>query len=203
MHQMIALITEEPDSVETAVKAADSKHRPGATSRPPVPGALRRRAFYYARPLEDLSCARENISRTRGPRKAAWKKAKPREARAKNRAEPETAILRYSPTDGAHSHPDWVKTQFPTYIVPHHGHEATAPREFTHRGHLVKIFTTYRVEVDGHPIGAHLSVDEDGRVYTHATPFVTYASAIDLMKAVIDGYPDSFSDAGGGHGGHP
>jgi hypothetical protein len=54
------------------------------------------------------------------------------------------------------------------------------------------------VEVDGHPIRAHLSVDEDGQVYTHATPFVTYASASDLMKAVIDAYPDSFSS----HDGH-
>ena len=147
--------------------------------------------------------ARKNISRTIKPKKSAPKKAKPRQAKPRI-GRPDTSVLaRYSPTDGAHSHPDWVKTQFPTYIIPHGGHEATAVREFAHRGHLVKIFTTYRVEVDGHPIGAQLSVDEDGRVYTHATPFVTYASAIDLMKAVIDGYPDSFSGAGGGHGGHP
>ena len=40
-------------------------------------------------------------------------------------------------------------------------------------------------------------VDEDGRVHTHATPFVTYSSAIDLMRAVIDAYPDAFSGSGG------
>lgn len=140
--------------------------------------------------------ARKNHPRAAKP-KAARKKTTPRIGR------PDTSVLaRYSPTDGANSHPDWVKTQFPAYIVPHGGHEAVGRREFAHGGHLVKIITTYRVEVDGHPIRAHLSVDEDGRVYTHATPFVTYASAIDLMKAVIDGYPDSFSDAGSGHGGH-
>lgn len=139
-------------------------------------------------------------------RKKIPKAAKPKSTRKKAKkiiGRPDTSVLaRYSPTDGANSHPNWVKKQFPTYIVPHGGHEAKAAREFAHRGHLVKIITTYRVEVDGHPIRAHLSVDEDGRVYTHATPFVTYASAIDLMKAVIDGYPDSFSSAGSGHGGH-
>lgn len=133
---------------------------------------------------------------------------------------PDTSVLAgYSPTDPG-AHPSWVKTQFPTYIADHHaGHETTAVREMAHQGHVVRIYTTYRVEVDGEPIRAHLSVDEDGRVYTHATPFVTYASALDLMRAVIDGYPDSFNGtpAGpephdpndhddhtshGGHGGH-
>jgi hypothetical protein len=72
-----------------------------------------------------------------------------------------SALARYSPTDGANAHPEWVKNQFPTYIGPHAGHEATLLREFTHGGHVVRIITTYRVEVDRHPIRAHLSVDED------------------------------------------
>jgi hypothetical protein len=109
---------------------------------------------------------------------------------------PDTSVLaRYSPTDGTNAHPDWVKRQFPTYITPHAGHDTTAVREFTHDGHVITIITTYRVEVDGRPMAAHLSVDEDGRVFTHATPFVTYASAVDLMKAVIDAYPGAFSGA--------
>jgi hypothetical protein len=107
---------------------------------------------------------------------------------------PDISVLaRYSPTDGVNAHPAWVKNQFPTYIDSHAGHEMTSVRVFTHAGHVVKITTSYQVEVDGHPIRAHLSVDEDGQVYTHATPFVTYASANDLMKAVIDAYPDSFA----------
>jgi hypothetical protein len=117
--------------------------------------------------------------------------------------QPDTSVLaRYSPTDGANAHPDWVKRQFPTYITPHVGHDTTVVREFTHDGHVITIITTYRVEVDGQPVQAHLSVDEDGRVFTHATPFVTYASAVDLMKAVIDAYPGAFSGAGE-PGGHP
>lgn len=110
---------------------------------------------------------------------------------------PDTSVLaRYSPTEGAQSHPDWIKKKFPTYIEPHGKHEATSVRELTHNGHVIRIITTYRVEVDGKPADMHLSVDEDGQVYTHATPFVTYASAVDLMKEVMDAYPDAFSDAG-------
>lgn len=125
---------------------------------------------------------------------------------------PGTGVLaRYSPTDSAHSHPDWVKQQFPDYVGAHAGHETTVVREFAHGGHAVKILTTYRVEVDGLPVRAHLAVDEDGRVYSHATPFETYASALELMRAVIDAYPDSFPGTAGdrgtgghhGHGGHP
>lgn len=114
---------------------------------------------------------------------------------------PDISVLeRYSPTGGAQSHPDWVKTKFPAYIASHGGahgggHEATSVRQLTHKGHDVRIITTYRIEVDGKPAGMHLSVDEDGQVYTHATPFVTYASAVDLMKQVMDAYPDAFSDS--------
>lgn len=130
------------------------------------------------------------------------KKPKAAKKTKKKIGKPDTSVLaRYTPTDLTNSHPDWVKTQFPTYVSPHAGHEATSVREFTHGGHVIKIITTYQVEVDGRPIRPHLSVDEDGRVFTHATPFVTYDSAVDLMKAVIDAFPDAFSGAGE-HDGH-
>jgi hypothetical protein len=115
---------------------------------------------------------------------------------------PDVSVLKnYSPTEGAQSHPDWVKKKFPEYLDPHGKHEDTSVREITHNGHNIKIITTYRVEVDGKPAAMHLSVDEDGQVYTHATPFITYASAVDLMKEVMDAYPDAF--AGSGSDSHP
>jgi len=123
--------------------------------------------------------------------------AKPKVGRKKAQkavGHPDTSVLaRYSPEDGANSHPDWVKEKFPTYVTPHGEHGDTTVREFTHNGHVVRVITTYRVEVDGQPIQTHLSADEDGQVFTHATPFVTYASAVDLMRAVLDAYPDAFS----------
>ncbi|WP_116812182.1 hypothetical protein [Steroidobacter cummioxidans] len=120
---------------------------------------------------------------------------------------PDLSVLaRYSPTDPVNSHPSWVRDRFPGYVDAHAGHEATSVREFSHNGHQIRVITSYRIEVDGQSVRAHLSVDEDGRVYTHATPFVTYGSAVDLMKAIIDGYPESFegqhSGHGHGHGGH-
>lgn len=131
-------------------------------------------------------------------------KVKSKPARRKSKrtiGRPDTAVLgNYSPTDEVNSHPEWVKNNFPDYVSPH-PHETAAVREFFHGGHAVKIITTYRVEVDGRPVRTHLSVDEDGQVFTHATPFVTYSSAIGLMKAVIDAYPESFS-ATSDHGGH-
>jgi hypothetical protein len=127
---------------------------------------------------------------------------------------PDISVLaQYSPTGAAKSHPEWVKTKFPSYVEPHGKHEATSVRELAHKGHTVRIITTYRVEVDGKPADLHLSVDEDGQVFTHATPFVTYASAVDLMKAVMDAYPDdAFSNSSttsatngeeGSHHNHP
>jgi hypothetical protein len=127
---------------------------------------------------------------------------------------PDISVLaQYSPTGAAKSHPEWVKTKFPSYVEPHGKHEATSVRELAHKGHTVRIITTYRVEVDEKPADLHLSVDEDGQVFTHATPFVTYASAVDLMKAVMDAYPDdAFSNSSttsatngeeGSHHNHP
>ena len=142
------------------------------------------------------------MARKKDPEKTRGKVSRKHGARGAL-GKPDTSVLtRYSPTDEANAHPDWVKTQFPTYIAPHAGHETTAVREFTHGGHVVRVVTTYRVEVDGKPIRAHLSVDEDGQVFAHATPFVTYSSAVDLMKAIIDAYPDSFSGGNGGHHDH-
>jgi hypothetical protein len=129
--------------------------------------------------------------------RGAGKESGPARSEPKNSiGNPDVSVLQnYSPTEGEQSQPAWVKAKFPGYIASHDKHEATSIRELTHNGHAVRIITTYRVEVDGAPAGMHLSVDEDGRVYTHATPFVTYASAVDLMKEVMDAYPDAFSDS--------
>ncbi len=116
-------------------------------------------------------------------------------------ANPDISVLaQYSPTGCSPIPSEWVKTKFPSYVEPHGKHEATSVRELTHKGHTVRIITTYRVEVDGKPADLHLSVDEDGQVFTHATPFVTYASAVDLMKAVMDAYPeDALKSSGQRH----
>jgi hypothetical protein len=92
----------------------------------------------------------------------------------------------------------------------HHGGGETI-READYAGHHIVVGTTYRVEVDGVPVTGHLGVTDDGQVHYHAVPNIAYASAIDLLKALIDIFPDDFgpgsarshgSKRGGkGHGG--
>ena len=137
------------------------------------------------------------MAKRKVPAAAKRRAAKP----SKNVGLPDTSVLaRYSPTDSRGSHPNWIKQRFPTYVDPHAGHQTTSVREFTYGGHVGRIITTYRIEVDGQEVHPHLSVDEDGRVFTHALPFVTYASAVDLMKDVIRAYSDDFFQAdNGGH----
>ena len=76
---------------------------------------------------------------------------------------------------------------------PHSGHHGTSSvREADHKGHHIVIKTTYDITVDGKKLKAPLSVSNAGTVEYHATPNVAYASAVDLVRAVIDQFPDEF-----------
>ncbi len=66
-------------------------------------------------------------------------------------------------------------------------------REDTYHGHHIVIRTSYRIEVDGRSIEGHLGVTNDGQVHYHAIPNLSFASAVDLVKLLIDTFPDEFS----------
>ena len=89
-----------------------------------------------------------------------------------------------------------------------HGGPVETVREADHNGHHIVVRTTHSIEVDGRPVTGHLAVGNDGRVTYHAVPNLSFESAIDLVKRLIDAFPDDFGDAdpGGdhdpGHGGH-
>lgn len=84
----------------------------------------------------------------------------------------------------------------------HHHHEAsTSVREADYEGHHIVIRTTYEIQVDGVPITGHVGVTEDGQVHYHPVPNVSFASALDLVKQLIDVFPDDFTGAAP-HGGH-
>jgi hypothetical protein len=74
-------------------------------------------------------------------------------------------------------------------------------REDQYKGHHITVRTTYDIRVDGVPVTGHLGVTNDGRVHYHPVPNVSFASAIDLVKQLIDVFPDDFEahEAGGGH----
>jgi hypothetical protein len=75
-------------------------------------------------------------------------------------------------------------------------------READYKGHHIVIHTTYRIEVDGVPLMGHMGVTDDGRVHYHPVPNASFVSAVDLVKQLIDVFPDDFTGAdGGAHGG--
>lgn len=70
----------------------------------------------------------------------------------------------------------------------HHGHGAGSGsvRQVTYKGHDIRITTTYHIELDGAEITGHLLVNNAGSVHYHAIPNQEFASAVDLVKRIVD-----------------
>ncbi len=92
----------------------------------------------------------------------------------------------------------------------HAGHLETV-REAEHRGHRIVVRTTYVIEVDGMPVEGHLGVTNDGRVHYHPVPNLSFPSAVDMVRQLIDSFPDDFPEpadtsgaavTAGAHAGH-
>ena len=66
-------------------------------------------------------------------------------------------------------------------------------REAEHKGHKIAIYTQYEIRVDGEPFTSHVYVDNTGKVSTHALPAYSFVSAVDLVKKIIDEFPDDFT----------
>lgn len=81
-----------------------------------------------------------------------------------------------------------------------HGHMASETvRQAEYKGHHIEVRTIYEIHVDDKPITGHLAVTNDGRVHYHPVPNASFVSAIDLVKRLIDAFPDDFgADAPGG-----
>lgn len=78
-------------------------------------------------------------------------------------------------------------------------------REAHHKGRHIVITTRYEVKIDGKPFHGDLSVGNGGEVHYHAIPTLGFPSAVDLVKCVIDVFPDDFpagSPANGGEHSH-
>ena|SRR5436309_1174958 len=82
-----------------------------------------------------------------------------------------------------------------------HG-EMDSVREADYAGHHIVVRTRYQVEVDGHMLMGHMGVTNDGQVHYHPVPNLAFSSAVDLVKRLIDIFPDDFTKKGrGGMGG--
>jgi hypothetical protein len=62
-----------------------------------------------------------------------------------------------------------------------------------YKDHEIVIRTTYEITIDGETFAAHVNVDNNGRVHYHGLPTRDFPSTVDLVKQVIDAFPDDFS----------
>lgn len=69
---------------------------------------------------------------------------------------------------------------------------ATSTRTADYLGHHIEIRTTYEIEIDGARLMTHLVVTDEGQVQCHALPNYTFLSAVDMVRALIDQFPDEF-----------
>ena len=73
----------------------------------------------------------------------------------------------------------------------HHG-ESVVTREADYKGHHIVVRTKYEVEVDGKPLMGHMGVTDSGSVHYHPVPNLAFASALDMVRKIIDVFPDEF-----------
>lgn len=86
----------------------------------------------------------------------------------------------------------------------HHSGALESIRRAEHKGHRIVIKTTYEITVDGKPLATHVHVTNDGKLHSHALPNYVFASAVDLIRTIVDLFPGEFpsGDHGADHGGH-
>jgi hypothetical protein len=80
------------------------------------------------------------------------------------------------------------------------------PREAEYKGHRIVVETHYEITVDGRHVPVHVSVGNDGDVHCHALPAYEFVSAVDMVRVLIDTYPEDFpavAGPGGGAGHQP
>ena len=80
---------------------------------------------------------------------------------------------------------------------PEHAHglapDAQASvRRTVYRGHPIEIHTSYEVFVDGARLEAHMGVSQEGNVHYHGLPNYAAASAMDVIRQVVDSFPDDY-----------
>ena len=72
-----------------------------------------------------------------------------------------------------------------------HG-ESVVTRETDYKGHHIVVRTNYEVEVDKKPLMGHMGVNDEGLVHYHPIPNLRFNSALDMVKKIIDVFPDDF-----------
>ncbi len=80
----------------------------------------------------------------------------------------------------------------------HHGHghhgKMKTKRTLEHLGNAIEIETTYAIKINGVVYKTHVMLGEDGGLTTHAIPYRIFQSMPDLIKALIELYPNEFNN---------
>jgi hypothetical protein len=74
----------------------------------------------------------------------------------------------------------------------HHSVDVVSMREDEYKDHKITVKTTYHIEVDGRPVTGHIDVSNEGTIAYHGLPNMSFDSAVDLVKMLIDQFPDDF-----------
>jgi hypothetical protein len=108
------------------------------------------------------------------------------------------------PRPGEKSIASYVKRNAPKVkkTLRHRHKMSESVREAEYKGHRIVVRTRYEIRVDGGLVSGHLAVTNDGQVHYHPVPNVSFASAIDLVKQLIDVFPDDFAGNMQGEEGH-
>jgi hypothetical protein len=96
--------------------------------------------------------------------------------------------------------PEWVLRDFPEYVEGSHVSGPVSSRRVSYAGgHEIEIITTYAVSIDGVPTPVHLLADSDGRLWSHLCPYVTFASASELIAHLIEHAPEALTGIHAAH----
>jgi len=134
-----------------------------------------------------------------------------RKVARKRQATGAVAPLEFDPFTPGREHPEWVRKNFPTYVEHQHENLVRSDRVLEHRGNTITITTMYEVRVEGRLVTLHMMVDEEGRLWSHLCPYLTFATATELVLHLLERMPHLFEAAPAGdearsapeaHGGH-
>jgi hypothetical protein len=78
-----------------------------------------------------------------------------------------------------------------TAAASEHSMHSPAIRTTEYHGHEISIETVYRVQIDGKTVKMPLMVDDAGTVHCHSLPNYQFQSALDMVKAIVDVFPNA------------
>ena len=65
-------------------------------------------------------------------------------------------------------------------------------RTDSYKGYDIRVETSYKISVDGKPLSGHVDLTNSGQIHYHPLPNLSAASAVEMVHAIIDSFPDEF-----------